>query len=421
MTGKARANGEGSIYPHRNGFAAYVWVTTPAGKRTRKYVYGPDRETCHGKWIALQREAQRRPVVTSSPTVGDFLGDWMRDVIEPNRAPLTAATYESLVRLYLVPGLGTKRLDRLSVREVQTWLNGLRTACQCCAQGKDARRPESRRRCCAIGKCCRQVPSARTIRDLRTVLRSALSTAQQDELVTKNAAALVKVPSGRARKPKAWTSDEARAFLESARAEGDPLYALYVVILVLGLRKGEALGLAWEDVDLDGGQVAIRWQVQRVRRELLRRETKTEASDAPLPLPALCVTALRLRADRQTADREKAGAAWQDTGLVFTGRLGMPVDPRTVNRVFTARCRKAGVRKITVHDARRTCGTLLADLDVHPRVAMEILRHADFAVTMEIYTQVSSKQTREALRRLGESLEEPAPSEDGDDPADPES
>jgi len=57
-----------------------------------------------------------------------------------------------------------------------------------------------------------------------------------------------------------------------------------------------------------------------------------------------------------------------------------------------------------VHDARRTCASLLADLDVHPRVAMEILRHADFAVTMEIYTRVSSQQTRNALKRLGESL-----------------
>lgn len=67
------------------------------------------------------------------------------------------------------------------------------------------------------------------------------------------------------------------------------------------------------------------------------------------------------------------------------------------------RCEKAGVRTITVH-ARRTCGSLLADLDVHPRVAMQILRHAQFSITMEIYPQVSSEQTREALRRLGESL-----------------
>ncbi len=149
----------------------------------------------------------------------------------------------------------------------------------------------------------------------------------------------------------------------------------------------------------------MEWQLQRVRRELLRRETKSEASDATLPLPALCVAALRLRATRQAADEVQAGEAWQNReNLVFTGRYGTAVDPRTVNRVFTARSVKAGVRRITVHDARRTCASLLADLDVHPRVAMAILRHADFAVTMEIYTVVSSQQTRDALKKLGESL-----------------
>ena len=80
------------------------------------------------------------------------------------------------------------------------------------------------------------------------------------------------------------------------------------------------------------------------------------------------------------------------------------MDPRTLNRRFTARCDAAGVRQLTVHDARRTCATLLVDLDVHPRVIMRILRHADQAVTMEIYAKASSKATQEALRRLGESL-----------------
>ena len=70
-----------------------------------------------------------------------------------------------------------------------------------------------------------------------------------------------------------------------------------------------------------------------------------------------------------------------------------------------ARCTKAGVRTITVHDGRRTCGTLLADLDVHPRVAMQILRHAQFALTMEIYTLASPEATKDALRRLGASLD----------------
>jgi len=85
--------------------------------------------------------------------------------------------------------------------------------------------------------------------------------------------------------------------------------------------------------------------------------------------------------------------------------FGTPIDPRNFNRSWDARCLKPGIRKTTVHDARRTCGSLLADLDVHPRVAMSILRHARFSITMEIYPQVSSKVTREALKRLGASLD----------------
>jgi integrase len=402
---RVRANGEGSIFPYRNGYAAYVWVTIPSGERRRKYVYGTTREIVHGKWVKLQREAQQGPVTTRTPTLAPYLAYWLREVVEPNLAPLTASTYETLVRLYIVPCLGKKRLDRLGVRDVQTWLNGVRRQCQCCAQGKDLARPEGKRRCCALGRCCGQVPSARTVRDLRTVLRSALSHAMKEELIIKNVAALVTVPKGRARKTQAWSSEEARAFLESARGGDDPLYAAFVLVLVLGLRKGEALGLTWEDIDLDAEELAISHQLQRVRRRLLHRETKTEESDATLPLPAICRTALAVRRKQHDDHRADVGPSWQNTGFVFTGRHGMPVDPRTFNRAFTARCEKAGVRVITVHDARRTCATLLVDLDVHPRVAMRILRHAQFAVTMEVYTKVSSAKTREALNRLGESLD----------------
>ena len=149
-------------------------------------------------------------------------------------------------------------------------------------------------------------------------------------------------------------------------------------------------------------------QLQRVRRSLLYRETKTEASDAWLPMPDIVVAALTLRHAQQDGEREAAGEIWQQTkdtsSLVFTGRYGTPVDPRTLNRKFTARCEAAGVRPITVHDARHTCATLLVDLDVHPRVIMRILWHTDQAVTMEIYANASSAATREALRRLGDVL-----------------
>jgi integrase len=201
------------------------------------------------------------------------------------------------------------------------------------------------------------------------------------------------------------SADEARRFLEAARSASDPLFAAYVLVLVLGLRRGEVLGLSWEDVDLDGGELQVSRQLQRVHGQLLHGGTKTEGSAAGLPLPDICVTALRLRHRQQAVDQLAAGEAWQGDGLVFTTRYGRPVEPRNFNRSFEARCQASGTRRIRVHDTRHTCASLLAEMDVHPRTAMQILRHSRVAMTLDVYSKVSSKATRDALKRLGGSLD----------------
>ena len=220
-------------------------------------------------------------------------------------------------------------------------------------------------------ECCHRVASPRTIKDIRAVLRSALHSAVSQELIDRNVAQLVQIPKQRRRRPVPWTSEEARRFLESARSSSDPLYAAYVLVLVLGLRRGEVLGLSWEAVNFEEGTLVPDHQLQRVRRSLLYRETKTEASDAWLPMPDIVAAALMIRRTQQDGEREAAGEIWQQTNdmpsLVFTGRYGTPIDPRTLNRKFTARCVAAGVRRLTVHDARHTCATLLVDLDASAR------------------------------------------------------
>lgn len=172
---RGRANGEGSIFPYRNGYAAYVWVTTPAGNRKRKYVYGKTREAVHAKWVALQARAAKSPVPTTTPLVQAYLALWLDDVIKPNRELATFAQHETMTRLYITPWLGAKRIDRLSVRDVQTWVNKLAVTCQCCAQGKDTARPQDRRRCCAIGQCCQSYRAGEQCkpRGTRCVQRSA--------------------------------------------------------------------------------------------------------------------------------------------------------------------------------------------------------------------------------------------------------
>lgn len=152
-------------------------------------------------------------------------------------------------------------------------------------------------------------PIIRTVSDIRAALRAALTRAQAEDLITKNAAVPVTLATVRRRRGKSWSSDEARKFLESARADEDPLYAASA------------------------------------------QEQRDEAEAA-------------------------AGKAWHETGLVFTTRYGTPIEPRNFQRSWQTRHDMAKIRPITVHDARRICATLLADLDVHPGVAMQVLLHA---------------------------------------------
>jgi integrase len=423
MAGK-RANGEGSIFPYKGKWAGYVWVTTPTGERKRQWAYADTREQVHAKWLKLHAAARRGPVVTTSPTVAEYLTYWLAEVIKPNREESTYSHYELMSRLHIVPGIGRRPIDKLTVREAQTWINRIPGNCQCCAQMKDARRRTPR--CCAVGECCDAFPSRRVIEASRGTLRAALNQAMREELVSRNVAELVTLPKARKknRRKDSWTVDEARRFLECSRNENDWLYPLWVLILVLGLRKGEALGLIEQDddgpMDEDTAVIDLEWQLQRVGGHPLthKQVLKADGSTDTMPLPPICVTALRIA--RRNQDQAHA-ADWPDScicgethTLVFTTRTGHPIEPRNINRAFDARCARYRVRRITLHDTRRTCGSLLAALDVHPRIAMAILRHSRIALTMEIYTLVPARVTRDALRRLGDWLENDEHQGEGD-------
>jgi len=118
---RSRANREGSIFPYRSGYAAYAWVTTPEGESKRRWVYGKTRAETHDKWLKLHTAAKSGRVVTKQQTVGEYWHYWLTEVvIEPDYAPHTINTYEIHSRLYIVPGLGSITLGKLSVRHVRT-------------------------------------------------------------------------------------------------------------------------------------------------------------------------------------------------------------------------------------------------------------------------------------------------------------
>ena len=369
---RRRVNGDGSVYQRKDGY----WVgafdaRTTSGVRKRVVVYGKTLAEARDKLGRAQHSARSGiPVPDESWKVGPYLEYWLENIVRRNRRPATYALYETTVRMYLIPGLGTKNLTRLSVPAVQMFLN---------------RRLE-------------QGDSVRKVQVMKTVLSSALSRAMREELVSRNVARSTELPEWHRAPIRPWTAAEARQFLAASRT--DPLYAAFALLALCGLRRGEALGLRWEDVDLDQAVMRVRQQLQRVRGELTLGPVKTHAGFRTLPIPSLAVDALKLRAEQQLADRVALGSAWPSTDLVFTTRTGRPVEPRNLVRSFRRICDHHKIRVITIHHLRHTVASLLKELGVPARDVQAILGHTRISTTLEIYTGSADEAQRDALGRL---------------------
>jgi integrase len=198
------------------------------------------------------------------------------------------------------------------------------------------------------------------------------------------------------------TVSQAKATMTAAA--GHRLSALYVLALYLGLRRGELLGLRWQDVGLDEAKLEVVHTLQRVGGALRLVPPKTEDSARTVPLPPPCVEALRVHQHRQAAERAEAWPDWEDYGFVFPSRRGTPMEPDNLRRSWYQIRLAAGLGTARFHDLRHTCVTLLLDLGAPPHVVREIVGHSDIEVTMTIYAHVSLEEKRKALGKLGEVL-----------------
>lgn len=396
---RRRANGEGSIYQRASDGLwvgmAYVYTTT--GVRKRRPVYGRSFEEVRDKLARLQGNSASGILVPDrSITVGEYLELWIARVKENKRAT-TWRGYESAVRLHIVPVLGRKKLERLTAGDVRQLITVSRSKCLCCVNRYDKHRVEDEK-CCSVGRCCGRRPSTRQIQFIHAVLRNALGSAMRDEVVTRNVAKLVEVPAPRYKVGKGLKVAEVKSIL--AAAKDNRLYALYVVAATLGLRRGELLGLHWEDIDLDRATLTVAKTVQRVGGELLVDDTKSEASDATVPLPKITRRVLLEHRVRQEKEREAAGEIWHGYGLVFPTSVGTPIEPRSLNRHFDRIRTVAGLPGVRLHDFRHTVVSLLLDLGTPPHVVKAIARHADIDVTMSIYAHTNLDAMREALDKI---------------------
>ena len=186
-----------------------------------------------------------------------------------------------------------------------------------------------------------------------------------------------------------WTPAQLGTFLDAA--QDDPLYALFHLISHRGLRRGEACGLAWVDVDLDGARLSVRQQAVQLGWDTYEDTPKSDAGDREVALDAGTVAALRTHRRRQMEARRLWGPAWVDSGKVFTREDGSTLHPATITDRFQARAAAAQLPPIRLHDLRHGAASLMLAAGVEPKVVQETLGHASITLTLDTYTSVYSE------------------------------
>ncbi|MCC8339326.1 site-specific integrase [Streptomyces sp. R1] len=416
---RSRANGDGTVYQRKDSrWEAAGYVLAPGNTRKRVRVYGSTRKEALAKLTEKIAASNRGlPVPSVQGSVAAYLTYWLENVAVHQLRENTHTRYAACVDRYLIPGVGKKKLAKLTAKDVRTWLNQLRATCQCCSRGIDARRDEPR--CCAAGQCCHKVLSPLTLTYIHSVLKSALEHAVREEEIPRNVARNVRTGTPRPRRFEPLTTDEARRFLTTA--QDHRLHALFELALHTGLRKGELLGLRWEDLDLGSGTAAIRRTLQRTSASgLTTLPTKTRASERRIALPARCIQSLKRHHEQQQREHEAADTAWQPNGHIFTTTQGRPIDPTNLTRTFNTLLRTACLRRIRFHDLRHSTATLLLEQGVELVVIKELLGHAHIGVTATVYAHVRLRLQRDAIDILGTALGGPETtktvSSDGDEP-----
>lgn len=350
---KRRANHEGSLC-HRKDGRWYARITV-AGVLRHKYAR--TQTECRA-WLKAMQERDNQPPAGNRVSLADYL-DWWLNKKQPTVRANTYRQYEMILRLHIVPALGTLPLADVTAAH----LEGLyRSHYQSGAFDQ-------------------------TGRVIHRVLHHALAQAVRWNLITRNPADGVDCPRLLRGQRRYLTPDQVRRFLEAAR--WDRLEVLWLLAVHTGMRQGELLGLTWQDVDLEAGIIHVRQQLTNVPGQPLALSAlKTQRSQRDIVLGAGLIE--RLRRYRAEMPGE----------LLFPSLAGTPADRRNLVRMFKALLVRAGLPDMRFHDLRHTAASLMAAEGVHPSVMQERMGHTDVAMTLGVYTHVADGLQRRAAEAL---------------------
>jgi integrase len=348
---------------------ARYYIVLPDGSKKRQQILRKDREEVvrllHEE---LTKKEQGVPIYKDRDRTVAIMCDYFIKEIDPHLVRITTLrTHADHIRRLIVPHIGKIPLSNLKPEHIRLWLKELERL--------------------GTGKT--------VIKHAHDTLSAVLREAVKLEYLQRNVARLAKPTQPIPKEGKVWTSEQAAYFIENIQHH--EYFPIYLTLFHYGLRKSEALGLRWQDVDFDKNEIHIRYQRLHFNNERHLLPLKTKASIRDLPMSQ------RLR-EVLLAEKAKYDEAGNTDGFVFRNKIDRPIDPTTLYATFRYLQRVNNMPYITVHEIRHTVATMLKDQGVSPRDAQSLLGHSCIATTLSIYTHTSKENKTNAIDNISAGL-----------------
>ncbi len=373
MAGR-RGNKEGSIY-QRSADGLWCGVALlgydSRGRMIRKMVTAKSRAEVTRKLAKLRREIDAGQVTTSKTlTLVELMTRWFEDVLSREVARSTFDNYYTIVKYHVLPTLGRRKVTDIKVADVDRLL---------AAKLTDGLSPS-------------------TVHRIRALISQCLDQGVRWSEVPTNVARLSRPPKMVRPEGRTLTQEQAQSLLAGLR--GHRHESLYLVMLSTGMRRGEALGLKWDDVNLDAGVARIKRNLKREGGRLVTADTKTLKSRRAINLPSPVIEALLENRELQEKERAALGAAWIATDFVFTTSIGTPIDPRNLYREFSQICERAGLGHWHPHELRHSAASLMLASGVKLQVVSEVLGHSSIRMTADVYGHILDPDREQAAAAM---------------------
>lgn len=372
--------GEGSIRKRKDGRweGRYTAGHDPeTGKAIYKNVLGKTQAEVKEKLKQAIGETQALDIAKAGKyTVGEWMEVWFQDYAKIKVRPSSHQTYQGYIHNHIRPNIGDIPLEKLTSLDLQKFYKKL------LAQGRVDR---------VEAKGQPKGLSAKTVRNIYQILSSALKLAQEQRLILTNPAEGCALPRVEHQEMKTLTTVQLASFFWEARESG--VFELYYLELATGLRRGELLGLKWEDIDLERGDLRVRRQVSRINGEVVEGPLKTKNAYRTLPLAEDTVGVLK-------EQRKKVG----NSPWVFPSPNGGPISPDSVLHMLHRVLKRAGLPKVRFHDLRHTFATLALQNGVDVKTVSGMLGHFSAGFTLDTYAHITSAAQRQAAQTMGNVL-----------------